>query len=108
MQSIPSKIVSKKAGIPNKPSLILTKSQKGLICKWSNLTRAQGIEIYYKLNKSSFSRLYKGALTGKTKKGCILHPANAAGKMYVKIRTYNKAGTKKYYSPYSRTASIRL
>lgn len=108
IQSRPSKIVKKKAGVPNKPRLTVTKSKKGLICRWTNLTGAKGIEIYDKINNTSYAKLYDGTLTSKTKKGCILHPSGASGKIYIKVRTYNKAGAKKYYSPFSRTVSVRL
>lgn len=108
LRSRPSKIVRKKAGVPNKPSLTVTKSRKGLICRWTNLTGAKGIEIYDKINKTSFARLYDTSLTAKTKKGCILHPSGASGKFYIKVRTYNKTNGKKYYSPYSKTIVVRL
>lgn len=108
IQSKASKIAVKKAGIPNKPVLTVTKTKRGLICRWTNLTGAQRIVIYDKINKSSFAKLFDGTLTDKTKKGCILHPSNASGKIYIKVRTYNKAGGKKYYSPYSKTVSVRI
>lgn len=108
IQSKSSKPVFKKAGIPNKPKLTATKTKKGIICRWTNLTGAQGIVIYDRINKSSFAKIYDGPLTNKTKKGCILHPSNASGKMYIKIRVYNKNHGKKYYSPYSKAISIRI
>lgn len=108
IQSKPSKPVFKKAGIPNKPRLTATKTKKGIICRWTNLTGAEGIVLYDRINKSSFAKIYDGTLTNKTKKGCILHPSNASGKMYIKIRVYNKNHGKKYYSPYSKTISIRI
>lgn len=107
-----SSVKKKKAGIPQQPSLktskIVKAGSKGILCQWSNISDADGIEIYSSINNGKYNKLFSAKLNQKTRKGCILHSTYTSGTMRVKIRTYCTVKGKKLYSRYSKAKRIKL
>ena len=74
---------------------------------WKKNRYVTGYEIQYSVNKN-FRSGSKKTLSGVSKTKYTLTKLQKNKTYYVRIRTYKKSGTKKYYSSWSKVKAVRI
>ena len=82
----------------------LTAGKKALTVKWKKDSTVTGYEIQYSL-KSSFKSSKKVTVDSAKTVKTVIEGLKAKKTYYVRIRTYVKVGSKKYYSEWSKPLS---
>ena len=86
----------------------LTAAKKGFTVKWKKQsTQTSGYQIMYATNSKFTSG--KKTITVSSSKTISkkITKLNAKKKYYIKVRTYKKVGSTKYYSAWSKVKSIK-
>ena len=74
---------------------------------WKKNRYVTGYEIQYSVNKN-FRSGSKKTVAGVSKTKYTLTKLQKNKTYYVRIRTYKKSGTKKYYSSWSKVKAVRI
>ena len=74
---------------------------------YNKVSNAKGYEIQYSVNKN-FRSGSKKTVSGVSKTKYTLTKLQKNKTYYVRIRTYKKSGTKKYYSSWSKVKAVRI
>jgi uncharacterized protein YjdB len=82
----------------------LKAGKKSLTVKWKKGSKIDGYEIQYSL-KSNFKSAKKITITGASTKKVEIEGLKKKKTYYVRIRTFKKVGSKKYYSEWSEVKS---
>lgn len=93
------------AGIVKTSLTKVAKAKKAFTAKWTKKTGISGYEIQYGL-KSNFSGAKKVTITKAGTTSKKITNLKSKKKYYVRIRTYRKVGTKKYYSAWSAKKTV--
>lgn len=94
-------IGKKKVTIKN----VTSKNKKQITVKWKNLSKADGYQIQYALNKKFQKAKVKNV---KKVSKAVIKKLKSGKKYYVRIRAYTKTNGKKAYSKYSTVKSIKV
>ena len=90
--------------IPPKPEITFAKSRKAgkITLKWKSLKKAAGYQIQYS-RKASFASGVRRASSGSTR--IVLKGLSRKKTWYFRVRSWRKAGGKRWYSRWSDTVS---
>ena len=97
-------LVTYRLARPEITSLSNNASRK-MIVKWGRNTKSSGYQIQYSL-KSNFSSKKTVTISKNKTVSKTISKLTKGKKYYVRIRTYKKVGTKKYYSTWSAKKSV--
>ena len=94
---------------PAGTTLMTTKNLSGRKAQitWKKNRYVTGYEIQYSVNKN-FRSGSKKTVSGVSKTKYTLTKLQKNKTYYVRIRTYKKSGTKKYYSSWSKVKAVRI
>lgn len=96
--------ILKTATKPTKPGLTAKSNGCDAVLTWKKVTGASGYEIYMKKGKDgTFKKLDSTSASGYTAKNL-----NGGNTYYFKVRAYVKVDSKKIYSDFSSTKSVKI
>lgn len=90
-----------------KPTLKSTKSGTVTV-KWKRSKQAAGYEVQFSTNKKFTAGLVKKTVKGSSKVTLTQKSLKKNKTYYVRIRCYKKVGSTTFYSPWSKTAKIKV